>query len=163
MDAGRWKSACGTGLSLQESGGFFKGHDAYRFAGCAQSVFGEFLSRLPCLGGMATAFETKLEKKCRFCNKISDSGLFLIMLRQTLAEWHVWQPLFRWKRSCVRRRRDQQTEQSKKKELHGGGGVNPYKEIDLNLKKGVSIRVCKGLSEGKIGYTELENQFPFLL
>ena len=45
----------------------------------------------------------------------------------------------------------------------GGWGVNPYKEIDLNLKKGVSIRVCKGLSEGKIGYTELENQFPFLL
>ena len=43
------------------------------------------------------------------------------------------------------------------------GGVNPNKEIDLNLKKGVSIRVCKGLSEGKIGYTELENQFPFLL
>ena len=43
------------------------------------------------------------------------------------------------------------------------GGVNPYKVIDLNLKEGVSIRVCKGLSEGKIGYAEPENHFPFLL
>lgn len=79
MDAVRWMSACGTGLSLQESGGFLKGNDAFRFAGCAQSVFGEFLSRLPFPGGMATAFETNHGKKCRFCNKKSDSGLFPIM------------------------------------------------------------------------------------